>query len=51
MASVARETFIAYAFEMMEAVFKRPILCGESKGNKSTSTKPGISLMWSMTAI
>jgi hypothetical protein len=45
MTSVARETFIAYAFEMMEAVFKRPILCGESKGNKSTSTKPGVSLM------
>lgn len=42
MANVARETFIAYAFEMMAAVFKSPILCGEPKGNKSTSTKPGV---------
>jgi hypothetical protein len=30
---------------MMEAIIKSPILCGESEGNKPTSTKLGISLM------
>jgi hypothetical protein len=45
MASVARETFIAYVFVMSEAVFKCPVLCSEPEGNKATSTNLGVSLM------
>jgi hypothetical protein len=45
MASAARETFSAYAFVMLEAVFKCPVLCSEPEGDKATSTNLGISLM------